>query len=91
MLDVAAMPDGDDEDEQDIIVDLVDHPVVAGPDTPLAVPADEHLGAARPGLVRQQLDGRLDPAPCRRIQLAQLAHGCRRSDSGDRAFRQEPG
>jgi len=43
LVDVAAVPDGDDEDEEHVVVDLVDDPVVAGAGAPLAVTADELL------------------------------------------------
>ena len=63
LVDVAAVSDGDDEDEENLVADLVDDAVVAGADPPLAVPTDELLGSARTRLVCKQLDGRLDAAP----------------------------
>ena len=51
LVDVAAVSDGNDEDKEDIIVDLVNDAVVTGADTPLAVPAGEFLGSTGSGLI----------------------------------------
>ena len=68
------MADIDYEDDQYVIVDLVDDSVVAGTDPPLALSADQRLGPARPWLIGEELDGRLDPPSSGRLELAQLAY-----------------
>ncbi len=49
--------DGDDEDEENLVAELVDDAVVAGADPPLPVPTDQLIGATRARLVSKQLDG----------------------------------
>ena len=41
---VAPVADGDHQDDQHVVVDLVDDSVVAGTDPPLALSADQLLG-----------------------------------------------
>jgi hypothetical protein len=41
VIDLAAATDGEDEDQQRPVIDLVDDAVVTGAYAPLAVPADE--------------------------------------------------
>ncbi len=48
--DVATMAYSHDENQKDVVVDLVDDGIVAGSDPPLAVPADQLLGPAGPGV-----------------------------------------
>ena len=45
--------DGNDKDEQHTVVDLIDDPVITGPDTPLNVPANQLLRTARARFARQ--------------------------------------
>lgn len=72
MVDVPAMAHHDNQDEQDLVLDLVDDPVVAGAQSPLALACDQLLGATGPRLLTEQLDGGLHPAACGGIELAQL-------------------
>lgn len=51
LVDVAAVSDGNDEDKEDIVVNLVHDEVVTGADTPLTVPTGEFLGSAGSGLI----------------------------------------
>ena len=60
----------DDKDEQHVVVDLVDDPVITGPDTPLNVPANQLLRTARARFAGKQFDRRLDPPLCDSVQLA---------------------
>ncbi len=66
------MADGDHQDNQHVVVDLVGDSVVAGPDPPLALSADRLLGPARARLIGEKLDGRLDAPLGGRVELAQL-------------------
>ena len=59
---LAAVTNGEDEDHQYSIVDLVDDAVVASARTPLAMPANELLGAGWAGLLGKQLNDSLNPA-----------------------------
>mgnify|MGYP000906570976 CR=1 FL=1 len=63
------MTNSEDEDHQYSIVDLVDDAVVASAHTPLAMPANELLGASRAGLLGKQLDDSLNPALRMAVQL----------------------
>ena len=69
-VDVAAVADGNDKDEQHAVVNLVDDPVVTGPDTPLAVASNQLLGPARARFAGKQFDRRLDPPLGGPVQLA---------------------
>ena len=69
-IDVSAVADGDHQDEQDVVVDLVHDPVVAGAHTPLAVATDQLLGAVRTGFAGQQLKRCLDASLGSPVQLA---------------------
>ncbi len=71
LVNVAAMPDSDHEDEEDVVVHLVDDPIVAGAHSPIASAADQLLGAARSWLVCQELNGRLDPSLSPGVQPAE--------------------
>ncbi len=59
LIDVPSMADGDDEDDKDLVVYLVDDAVVTGADPPFALTADQLLGSSRSRLAGQQLDGGL--------------------------------
>jgi len=71
-VDVAAVPNGDHQDDQHVVVDCVDDSVAAGTDPPIALSADQLLGPARPRLIGEKLDGRLDAPPGGRVERAQL-------------------
>lgn len=60
-VDLGLVADGDHEDDQHVIVDLVDDSVVTSTHPPLALSLDQLLGPARPRLVGEELDGPLDP------------------------------
>ena len=60
------------QDVQHVVVDLVDDPVVPGTDPPFTLTADQFLGPARPRLIGEELDGRLDASSGGRVELAQL-------------------
>mgnify|MGYP001813342548 CR=1 FL=1 len=68
------MPDGHDQDDEDVVVDLVDDAAIAGSDPPLAVPADQFLATARSGSLGYHFDGSLLPAPRGGVHLAKLAY-----------------
>ena len=70
VLDFASVPDCDHENEQHVVMDFVDDPVVAGSDAPFTVATDEFLGRAGAWLHRQQFDRCLQPALGGSIQLA---------------------
>ncbi len=74
-VDVAAVPNGEDQDQQHAVVNLVDDAVVAGAHTPLAPPSDELLRASGTRPAREQLNHRLNSEQCWAVQLAQLARG----------------
>jgi hypothetical protein len=52
-----------DEDNELVVVNLVDDPVVAGTDSPLARAADETTRGWRPGFDSEQINGGLDTSP----------------------------
>ena len=45
LVDLASVPDGDHEDEKDLVVDLIDDPVAACPYSPFTLAADQACGA----------------------------------------------
>ena len=70
LVDLATMPDGNRQDKQDLVMDLVDNPVVPGAYTPLAFAPDELLRPTRSRLLGQDLDGRLHTTSGGWVQLA---------------------
>lgn len=60
-VDLAAMPDSDDEDEQDPVVDLINDAVITGAYPPFTATASEVGGSRGPWLLAEQVDGRLHP------------------------------
>lgn len=56
------MTNGENEDDQHSVVNLVDDPVVCRPHTPLALPANELLGSGWVGLLGKRLNDSLNPA-----------------------------
>lgn len=70
LVDLAAVTDGDHEDEQDVVVDLVHDPVVTGTNTPFAIAANQLRDPTRARVAGQQLDRHLDPTPSNPVQLA---------------------
>ena len=66
-IDVAAVAHGEHQDEEDLVPDLVDDPVVTGAYAPLVVAANELLGTGGPRLLRQEFDRRLDASTGGRI------------------------
>lgn len=79
VVDLAPVSDCYDENEQHVVVDLVDDPVVAGAYSPVAVSADEFPGSARLGLGCQQFDRGLNAPLHGMLQLAQLSDGRNRN------------
>ena len=65
---LAAVTDGQDEDQQYPVVGLVDDAVVAGAHAPLIMPSDELLRASEAGLLGEQLNNHLDPTSCSSVQ-----------------------
>lgn len=61
-VDVPPKANGDDENEEDVVVHLVDDPVVPGANSPLTVAASQCLGPAGPWRVREQFDSGLNAA-----------------------------
>jgi hypothetical protein len=76
-VDLSAVTDRDDQDDEDLVADLVDDAVIARTDAPFALASGELHRAGRPGLVGEQLDRGLHAAACWEVELAQLPHGCR--------------
>ena len=76
---LATVANGEDENYQDSVVDLVDDAVVAGAHAPLTVPSDKLLGASWAGLLGKQFNDSLNPALSAAIQLTQLT-GRRRAE-----------
>lgn len=71
------MPHGDPEDDQDLVVDLVDNPVVAGADAPCALSAGEPFGTARARMVGRNSTAAWMRAPSCGIESVQLTHRVR--------------
>jgi hypothetical protein len=82
LADLAAVPDSDNQHQQDVVVDLVDDAVVPAADATFAVATDQFHGAAGSGVVGQQLEGGLQPATRSGVQLAELSQ--RRQSNRDR-------
>ena len=66
---LTAVTNGENEDDQHSVVNLVDDPVVCRPHTPLALPANEVLGSGWAGLLGKQLNDSLNPALRMVVQL----------------------
>lgn len=77
-VDLAPMPDGEPKDQQGVVLDLVDHAVVAGAHPPLSRSAHQPSRGRRARVVGQQLDRRLDAPPGRRVEPAELTRRCGR-------------
>lgn len=75
LVDVAAVSELEDEDEQFVVVDLVNDAVVAGPDPPLARAADQAGRGRWPWVVGEQLECGLDPSTDLRVLFAELTGG----------------
>ena len=65
-----AVSDGDHEDEESVVINLVDDPVIPGSHPPLAVTPDELSRTSGAGLGTQKLDRGLYPPPRRVVQLS---------------------
>ena len=55
------------------VVYFVHNPVVADPDTPVALAAGQLSASGRPGVFRQRPDARYDPPEGRRVKPPQVA------------------
>ena len=75
VVDLAAVAHAKDEDDELVVVNVVDDPVVAGTDPPLARATDEPGRGWWPGIDSEQLNGGLEASPHIRIELAELARG----------------
>src|SRR5665647_552565 len=78
LVDLAAVADAEDQDEESVVFDLVDDAVVAGPDSPLAGAANEPGCGWWSGFCSEQLKCCLDAAAYLWVELAELACGGRR-------------
>jgi hypothetical protein len=67
------MPNGQDKDEQLIVLDVIDDAVIAGSCTPLAAATDESGCRWRSGIVGQQFDSCLQTPSDLRIKTAKLS------------------
>lgn len=67
---LAAVTDGEDEDHQYPVIDLVDDAVVSSAYAPLTVPSDEFFGTCRARLLGKQLNDSLNPALRVTVQFA---------------------
>jgi hypothetical protein len=67
--------DGEDEHQDDVVVDFVVDAVVARTDSPFAGPSHESLGRGWAGVVGKEVQGGLDPAPGMRVELAEFPCG----------------
>ncbi len=68
------MPQRDHQDHQNVILNVVDDPVVTGANTVFTRSSDEFHGTRWPGIARQQLDHGLYSAPSHRVEFAKLWH-----------------
>jgi hypothetical protein len=73
VVDIAPVPDGDDDDQQDVISDRVDDAVVADAD-PEAGSSSQRACCGRTRVLSEERDGTLDALADRRIELLQRAN-----------------
>ena len=74
-LGLAVVTHAKEEDNELLVVDLVDDPVVAGTDPPLAQATDEPGRGWWSGFDSEQLNGGLDASPHIGVEPAKLARG----------------
>lgn len=70
LVDLLAVAIRKNQDQENVVVYLIDDPVVAGADPPLAGTSGKLLGPGRSGFVGKQLDCGLDSTSSRPVQLA---------------------
>lgn len=66
-VDVSAVTHSQHEDEQHVVMDLVDNPVVAGTDPPLSCAADKPSSCGRSRVSSQGVDGGLNASSRLRV------------------------
>lgn len=69
------MPDGDDENEQHVVLDGIDDAVVTGTDPELTGTARESSSARGSGFLGQHVERSLDAPSSRRVESSELPHG----------------
>jgi hypothetical protein len=60
-INLTPIGDPDYQNRQDVVLDLVDDPVIAGADPPSVALTDQFRGFGRPRILRQQCDDAFDP------------------------------
>ena len=79
---LASVGDGQDVDDEDVVVDFVDDAPVADPDAPFQLTAGEFLCTRRAGIPAERIDGGDDAVTDLGIKLADLFAGSRQHHNG---------
>jgi hypothetical protein len=74
-VDLSAVGYSDNGDNQDVIDDVVEHPVVSDADPPGIALSDKLLTAGRAGIIFKFCNAVQDPAPDSAVKLAQFLRG----------------